>query len=97
MRSVKLGRTSGAFVVVESGLKPGERIVVDGIDKAKQHAGQPVTTKPADTSALPMGNAEKGPPAPPTPSSSPRQGVAAPQPSGSAVPTPSPSTAPSPR
>jgi membrane fusion protein, multidrug efflux system len=90
MRSVKLGPTSGAFVVVESGLKPGERIVIDGIDKVKLQAGQPMTTKPADTSALPMGSTETGPPAVPPA----RQGVTAPQPSGSAIPTPSPSTAP---
>ena len=55
-------------------------------------AGQPVTTKPADTSAWPMGSAPaevgKGPP-------SGRQGVTAPQPSDSAAPTPSASTAPS--
>jgi membrane fusion protein (multidrug efflux system) len=93
MRPVKLGPTSGAFVVVESGLKPGERIVIDGIEKEKVRAGQPVATKPADTSALPMASAEEGPPAAP----SARQGVAAPQPSGSSIPTPSASTAPSPR
>jgi membrane fusion protein (multidrug efflux system) len=91
MRSVKLGPTSGAFVVVESGLKPGEQIVIDGIDKVQAHPGQPVTTKPADTSALPMGSTEQGPPAPPPAP----QGVTAPQPSGSTVPTPSPSAAPS--
>jgi len=93
MRSVKLGPTSGAFVVIESGLKPGERLVIDGIDKVKQHVGQPVTTKPADTSALPMGSTETAAPTPPPF----RPGVTAPQPSGSSVPTPSGSSTPSPR
>jgi membrane fusion protein (multidrug efflux system) len=90
MRSVKLGPTSGAFVVVQDGLKAGERIVIDGINKVR--AGQPVTTKPADTSVLPMGSAPaeigKGPPSGP-------QGVTAPQPSDSAAPKPSEPTAPS--
>jgi membrane fusion protein (multidrug efflux system) len=95
MRAVKLGPTSGAFVVVEDGLKPGERIVIDGIGKVR--AGQAVMAKPADTSALPMETAptlmEKA--TPPAPSGG--RGVTAPQPAGSAAPTPSASTAPSPR
>lgn len=95
MRAVKLGVTSGAFVVVEDGLKPGERIVIDGVGKVR--AGQAVMTKPADTSSLPM---ESAPPlvekvAPAAPSGG--RGVAAPQPSGSGAPTPSASTPPSPR
>ncbi len=93
MRSVKLGPQSGSFVVVESGLRPGERIVIDGI--AKVRAGQRVMTSPADTSALPMASApvevEKS--APPPPSTG--QGVTAPQPTGSsAVPAPSAPPAP---
>ncbi len=93
MRTVKLGPTSGAFVIVEDGLKPDERIVIDGIGKVR--AGQPVVAKPADTSALPMESV----PAPVetvTPAAPPaRRGVTAPQPAGSAVPTPSASTPPS--
>ncbi len=95
MRAVKLGATSGAFVVVQDGLKPGERIVIDGIGKVR--AGQPVTAKPADTSALPTETApalvEKATPAAPAAG----RGVAAPQPSGSGAPAPSASTPPSPR
>ena len=93
MRSVKLGPTSGAFVVVEEGLKAGERIVIDGIGKVR--AGQPVTAKPADTSTLPMESApaelEKLTPAAPSTG----RGVTAPQPAGSAAPSPSASSAPS--
>jgi membrane fusion protein (multidrug efflux system) len=92
MRSVKLGATSGAFVVVEEGVRPGERIVIDGIGKVR--AGQAVMTKPADTSALPMGSApaevEKVTPAAPSAG----RGVTAPQPPGSAAPTPSASPTP---
>jgi membrane fusion protein (multidrug efflux system) len=55
MRAVKVGPVSGAFVVVQEGLKPGERVIVDGVQKAK--AGQPVTVTPADTSTLQLSSA----------------------------------------
>jgi membrane fusion protein (multidrug efflux system) len=55
VRSVKLGPVSGAFVVVEDGLKAGERVVVDGVQKVK--AGQLVSTAPADTSTLRLSSA----------------------------------------
>jgi membrane fusion protein (multidrug efflux system) len=54
-RTVKLGPVSGSFVVVEDGVKPGERIVVDGVQKVK--AGQPIATAPADTSTLRLSSA----------------------------------------
>jgi membrane fusion protein (multidrug efflux system) len=95
MRVVRLGPESGAFVVVEDGLKPGERFVFDGVGKVR--AGEPVTAKPADTSGLPLESApyqpEKG--APSAPSGKP--GVTAPQPTGStpaAPPSSPPSAAP---
>jgi membrane fusion protein (multidrug efflux system) len=92
MRAVKLGQTSGAFVVVDDGLKADDRIVVDGISKVR--AGQPVMPTPADTSALPFEavppEVQKANPAPPPPP----RGVTAPQPSGSAAPGPGPSAAP---
>jgi membrane fusion protein (multidrug efflux system) len=95
MRPVKLGPQSGSFVVVESGLRPGERVVIDGVSKVR--SGQPVIAKPADTSAMPMASApvevEKRVPAGPSGG----QGVTAPQPSGSTVPAPSGSTPPPPR
>jgi membrane fusion protein, multidrug efflux system len=93
MRPVKLGPTSGAFVVVEDGLKPGERIVIDGIEKVR--AGQQVMTKPADTSALPVASppveTEKG--SPPAPSAPPQQ-VTPPHLTGATVPAPNASTPP---
>jgi membrane fusion protein (multidrug efflux system) len=55
VRTVKLGPVTGGFVVVEEGLSPGERIVVDGVQKAR--AGQPVTPTPADTSMLQLSSA----------------------------------------
>lgn len=86
MRQVKLGPRSGAFVVVQEGLKTGERIVIDGISKVR--SGQRIVAKPADTSALPMSTAPvEVPREAPAPASS-APGVTAPQPSGSAVPAP---------
>ena len=92
LRPVKLGQTSGAFVIIDDGLKPDERIVVDGVSKV--HAGQPVMPEPADTSALPFEavppEVESAKPAPPSPPS----GVTAPQPSGSTAPARGPDAAP---
>lgn len=94
MRPVTLGPQSGSFVIVESGLQPGQRIVIDGVSKVR--AGQPVIAKPADTSALPMGSApsERQRAAP----AASRPGVTAPQPPGSSTPVPSasPSAMPAP-
>lgn len=61
VREVKLGPVSGAFVVVQSGLKPGERVVVEGVQKVK--SGQPVTVTPADTSTLQLSSAPVAVPA----------------------------------
>jgi membrane fusion protein (multidrug efflux system) len=55
VRTVKLGPTSGGFVVVQEGVKPGERVVVEGIQKVRE--GQPVTVKPAETSTLQLSSA----------------------------------------
>ena len=43
-RWVKVGERTGPLWVVEEGLKPGERVIVEGIQKVK--AGMPVTPKP---------------------------------------------------
>jgi len=44
IRPVKVGERSGAMWIIEEGLKPGERVVVEGIQKVKE--GAPVTPKP---------------------------------------------------
>lgn len=66
VRQVKLGPVSGAFVVVQSGVKPGERVVVEGVQKVK--TGQPVTVAPADTSSLQLSSAPVPVPEAPPPS-----------------------------
>jgi membrane fusion protein (multidrug efflux system) len=54
-RTVRLGPVSGSFVVVEDGVRPGERIVLDGVQKVK--AGQPITPAAADISTLQLSSA----------------------------------------
>ncbi len=52
LRWVKVGERAGSLWVIDEGLKPGERVIVEGIQKVK--AGMPVTPKPyqeAPTSA----------------------------------------------
>jgi membrane fusion protein (multidrug efflux system) len=44
LRWVKVGERTGPLWVIDEGLKPGERVIVEGIQKAK--AGMPVTPKP---------------------------------------------------
>ena len=44
LRWVKVGERAGPLWVIDEGLKPGERVIVEGIQKAK--AGMPVTPKP---------------------------------------------------
>ena len=44
IRLVKVGERSGAMWIIEEGLKPGERVVVEGIQKVKE--GATVTPKP---------------------------------------------------
>jgi len=44
IRPVKVGERSGAMWIIEEGLKPGERVVVEGIQKVKE--GSAVNPKP---------------------------------------------------
>jgi len=52
-RPVQKGETSGQLIVITQGLKPGERVVVEGTQKV--HAGMPVNPKPykAETESAP--------------------------------------------
>jgi membrane fusion protein (multidrug efflux system) len=49
MRAVKPGETVGTMWVIDDGLKPGEQVVVEGLQKLKE--GMPVNPKPARISA----------------------------------------------
>jgi membrane fusion protein (multidrug efflux system) len=48
MRSVKPGQTVGTMWVIDDGLKPGEQVVVEGLQKLRD--GTLVTPKPAQLS-----------------------------------------------
>jgi membrane fusion protein (multidrug efflux system) len=48
MRSVKPGQTVGTMWVIDEGLKPGEQVVVEGVQRVKE--GTLVTPKPAQLS-----------------------------------------------
>lgn len=54
-RAVELGRTHGAKIIVAKGLKPGEKVVVDGVQKVKEGIEvKPVTpAKPGKDEAAP--------------------------------------------
>jgi membrane fusion protein (multidrug efflux system) len=107
VRMIDPGPTTGAFIVVNSGLKAGDPVVVEGVQKAR--AGQPVTPMPADTSGLPFSTTPvpvpTTPPPPPAvgggppavgggpPGAPPPAGASA-APPGSAAPTPEAPNAP---
>jgi membrane fusion protein (multidrug efflux system) len=44
VRPIKMGDRSGSMWIIESGLKPGDRVVVEGTQKAKE--GTRVAPKP---------------------------------------------------
>ncbi|MDD5268377.1 MAG: efflux RND transporter periplasmic adaptor subunit [Methylococcales bacterium] len=44
IRPVQLGETSGSMIIIENGLKPGEQVVVEGLQKIRE--GMKVTPEP---------------------------------------------------
>jgi membrane fusion protein, multidrug efflux system len=74
VRKVKVGERVGSLWIISEGLKPGERVIVEGIDKVK--SGEKVKPLPAE--ADPQGQAAKPaaelPPAAPTGTSAPAAG-----------------------
>lgn len=49
IRTVKVGERTGDMWIIEDGLKPGERVVTEGVQRARE--GVPVKVVPATTSA----------------------------------------------
>jgi membrane fusion protein (multidrug efflux system) len=90
IRKVKVAERVGALWIISEGLKPGERVIVEGIDKVK--SGEKVKALPADPE--PQGQAAK-PAAAPAPAA---PAPAAPAPVAPAAPaaTPAPATGRSP-
>lgn len=61
LRPVKLGPTEGSNIAIESGLKPGEVVVVDGADKLREGAKVALTLQGAKTSDTPTPSAAQPP------------------------------------
>ncbi|HJW39335.1 MAG TPA: efflux RND transporter periplasmic adaptor subunit [Candidatus Udaeobacter sp.] len=57
MRPIKVGQTEGNFTMVESGLQPGEDVVVDGQYKLQPGARVEMTSPPQQAQARPTGSA----------------------------------------
>jgi multidrug efflux system membrane fusion protein len=57
MRPIKVGQTEGNFTMVESGLQPGEDVVVDGQYKLQPGARVEMTSPPQEAQARPTGSA----------------------------------------
>jgi hypothetical protein len=69
VQPVKVALSEGVFTILESGLKPGQNVVVDGADRLR--AGQPVIA----TAAKQLPASAATPPAPaPAPQQPPQQG-----------------------
>ena len=76
LRKVKMAERVGSLWIVAEGLKPGERVIVEGADKVR--AGEKVKPMPADTepAAQPARPAAAPPapaPAPPAPGAAPKK------------------------
>jgi len=66
LRKVQVGERVGSLWIVAQGLKPGERVIVEGLDKVR--VGEKVKAMPADPEpAAPMGRSTPAPPAPAPP------------------------------
>jgi membrane fusion protein (multidrug efflux system) len=50
IRTVKMGERTGSYWIVSEGLKPGDHVIVEGLQKVRP--GMTVTTKPFDAAAL---------------------------------------------
>jgi membrane fusion protein (multidrug efflux system) len=66
LQSVKVGQQIGSQWIIDDGLKPGDRVVVEGLQKANKE-GAIVNPQPAapDTNAPPVGNSAGDPPSAP--------------------------------
>ena len=67
LRTIQPGETVGDLLIVRDGLKPGERVIVDGIQKARPGSKVNPTAAASVTPALTSGAPGKGPSAAPQP------------------------------
>ncbi|HLI12321.1 MAG TPA: MdtA/MuxA family multidrug efflux RND transporter periplasmic adaptor subunit [Alphaproteobacteria bacterium] len=57
VRPVKLGPSQGETVAIESGLQPGDKVVVDGADKLREGAQVTLPSTPGNGAAIPPAGA----------------------------------------
>src|SRR3954470_17718580 len=55
VRPVKVGPTDGPVTAIDSGLEPGERVVVDGVDRLREGAKIETAQRPSSTEIPPPG------------------------------------------
>jgi multidrug efflux system membrane fusion protein len=64
VRPIKAGPTEGDRVAVEAGVQPGERVVVDGLDRLREGAKVELAQRPdfnLNTEESKKGRSKKGP------------------------------------
>ena len=71
IRPVKVGERVASLWVIEDGLKPGERVVVEGVQKVREN--MPVNPKPVAAESPPAATPPSKSPAQPAPSPTPRK------------------------
>lgn len=59
VRIVKLGRPNGERVAITSGLQPGERVVIDGVDRLREGARVEIVTAATDVPAAAGGQLQR--------------------------------------
>jgi membrane fusion protein (multidrug efflux system) len=70
MRTLTLRQPYQDFYIVSAGINPGERVIVEGIQKVRPGAVVKAELKPAQPASTPPAAAPAAPPAPPAPPAS---------------------------
>ena len=60
IRSVKVGATDGDVTVIEEGLEPGDRVVLEGTDRLRDGGAVEVVNDSADVPATPASHLQGG-------------------------------------
>ena len=61
IRSIKVGATDGDVTVIEDGLKPGDRVVLEGTDRLRDGGAVEVVNDTAEVPATPVQHLQGGP------------------------------------
>jgi len=61
IRSIKVGATDGDVTVIEGGLKPGDRVVLEGTDRLRDGGAVEVVNDTGEVPATPVQHLQGGP------------------------------------